>query len=566
MRISDSSASWWGRLAVVAVVCGINFFVHLGAPEVSLMESRNFVAAREMVAGGSWLIPTMNGELRLAKPPLPTWAVAGLQQVTGPTQELGVLRLPAALAATLLVFFFWGLARELTRPLERTTTQPGRTAWLSALVLASCLLVVNSGREGQWDIFTHSLMMGSLWLLVRGWQQVGKSLLPFVGAGLLAGLSVLSKGPVAVYTMLVPFLGAYLLRQPQHRRQVAQQAPGTGLAALVGVVVAGSWPLYIWLAVAPAALGVARTEIASWGDRHVQPLWYYWSFFAFTGLWALVSLASLVVPYARPRVGRFIPYLVALGWVGIGLVLLSLVPEKKERYMLPLMPPLALLVAGLLRYWETAGTSSSGLKVLDKRLVRGWGMVLAVVFVALPGLMVLTQLPGFGWPSARLLVGGLLFVGLAGWVGWQGVGQARSASLVGASLVAGAAIIGLLMPAFPVWESRKATPGLRRLSDVRQQPALVALPTWRSLDTMHVKQVWSAGRTIPIWHPTLDSLGALRNPVLVFAASPAPERLPAGWTSRVRVTRVDSFYLGREASSGYWFISRIDPIAGNSRK
>ncbi|UOQ77255.1 hypothetical protein MUN84_00495 [Hymenobacter sp. 5516J-16] len=143
------------------------------------------------------------------------------------------------------------------------------------------------------------------------------------------------------------------------------------MAALVGVVVAGSWPLYIWLAVAPAALGVARTEIASWGDRHVQPLWYYWSFFAFTGLWALVSLASLVVPYARPRAGRFIPYLVALGWVGVGLVLLSLVPEKKERYMLPLMPPLALLVAGLLRYWETAGTSSTGLKAIDKRLVRG---------------------------------------------------------------------------------------------------------------------------------------------------------------------------------------------------
>ncbi|UOQ77256.1 hypothetical protein MUN84_00500 [Hymenobacter sp. 5516J-16] len=153
-------------------------------------------------------------------------------------------------------------------------------------------------------------------------------------------------------------------------------------------------------------------------------------------------------------------------------------------------------------------------------------MVLAVVFVALPGLMVLTQLPGFGWPSARLLVGGLLFVGLAGWVGWQGVGQARSASLVGASLVGGAAIISLLMPAFPVWESRKATPGLRRLSDVGQQPALVALPTWRSLDTMHVKQVWSAGRTIPIWHPTLDSLGALRSSVLVFAASPAPSGYP----------------------------------------
>lgn len=33
---------------------------------------------------------------------------------------------------------------------------------------------------------------------------------------------------------------------------------------------------------------------------------------------------------------------------------LSLVSEKKVRYMLPLLPPLALLTAGALRYWETA--------------------------------------------------------------------------------------------------------------------------------------------------------------------------------------------------------------------
>ncbi|GGG50440.1 hypothetical protein GCM10011378_28230 [Hymenobacter glacieicola] len=530
------------------------------------MESRNFVAAREMVAGGSWLIPTLNGELRLAKPPLPTWAVAGLQQLTGPTQQLAVLRLPAALAATLLVFFFWGLARELTRSLEvpAASTEPGRTAWFSALVLASSLLVVTIGREGQWDIFTHSLMIGSLWLLARGWQQAGKSVLPFIGAGLLVGLSLLSKGPVAVYTVLFPFLGAYLIGQPQHRHQVVRQAKGTGVGALVGVIVAGSWPLYIWLAVAPAALGVARTEIASWGERHVQPLWYYWSFFAFTGLWALVSLASLVVPYARPRASRFIPYLLALGWLGAGLVLLSVVPEKKERYMLPLMPPLALLIAGLLRHWDTANPTTTGLtarlSAVDKRVVRGWGILLAAVFLALPVLMVFTHLPGFSWPSGRLLVGAFLFLSLVGWVSWQGVGLARSSSLVGASVVGGAVIICLLMPAFPVWEARKGTLGLRRLADVRQGTVLLGLRSWRSLDTMHVKQVWAAGRAIPIWHPTIDSLVALRHPVAVFAASPPPERLPTGWDNYVRVIRLDSFYLGREASGGYWFVSRIDPI------
>ncbi|MBX0289639.1 glycosyltransferase family 39 protein [Hymenobacter sp. HSC-4F20] len=560
MRSLRNSSSRWGRVVAVLVVCGVNFFVHSGAPDVSLMESRNFVAAREMVAGGSWLIPTMNGELRLAKPPLPTWAVAALQKLTGPTEDLGLLRLPAALAATLLVLFFWGLARELTRNAPGEQSQPGRTAWWSALVLASCLLVLTSGREGQWDIFANSMMVGSLWLLVRGWGQSGKAWLPFLGAGILAGLSMLSKGPVAVYALLLPFLLAYLIRQPQHRRQVRRQRWGTLAAAVLGVGVGASWPAYIGLHVAPAALRVARTEISSWGDRHVQAPWYYWSFFAFTGLWALVALASLVWPYARVRAGRFIPYAVALGWVVAGLVLLSLVPEKKERYMLPLMPPLALLVAGLLRYWETMRNETSAFSGPDRWVVRGWAGLLLLLFLGVPVAMILTHLPGFGWWSPRFLCGSALFTGLGLWVGWQGVRHARVVGVARATVVGVAAVVAVLMPAYPAWEARKDTPGLRRMRDTRQLPALAAITTWRSLDTLHVKQIWAAGRAIPVWHPTTKELTKLSTPVGVFSASPTGERLPAGWAGHVRLTVLDTFYLGRNRESGYWYVSRLDPI------
>lgn len=557
MQISTASKSWWGRLAVVLAVCGVNFFVHGSAPDVSLMEARNFVAAREMVAGGSWLIPTMNGELRLAKPPLPTWAVAAWQQLTGPTEDLGLLRVPAALAATLLVLFFWGLARELTRTAAPQDQEPGRTAWLGALVLASSLLVVTTGREGQWDIFANSLMVGSLWLLVRGWQRPQRSWLPLLGAGVLAGLSMLSKGPVAVYALLLPFLGAYLLRQPEHRRQLKQHGRATLLAGVVAVLIGGSWPLYIWLEVAPVALKVAQTEISSWSERHVQPPWYYWPFFAFMGLWALVALVSLIAPYARARAGRFIPYAVALGWVLAGLLLLSVVPEKKERYMLPLMPPLALLVAGMLRHWER---SSQPLTGPDKWIVRAWGVLLGVVFVGLPLAMLQTNLPGFGGGSGRFAGGSLLFLSLAGWVVFQGVRRGSVRSLELATLVGVGGIIGLLMPAYPAWEARKQELGISRMRDVRGLPPLAGITTWRSLDTLHVKQVWAAGRAVRVWHPSSDSLAALRRSVVVVSAITTARRLPTGWQNHVRIASLDSFYLGRDRKSGYWFISRIDPI------
>ena len=40
------------------------------------MEARNFQAAKEMVEDNNWLLPTLNGEPRYQKPPLPTWLTA----------------------------------------------------------------------------------------------------------------------------------------------------------------------------------------------------------------------------------------------------------------------------------------------------------------------------------------------------------------------------------------------------------------------------------------------------------------------------------------------------------
>lgn len=46
------------------------------------MEARNMVTAREMVHDGNWLVPTMNGDLRLEKPPLPTWLTAVAEMIS----------------------------------------------------------------------------------------------------------------------------------------------------------------------------------------------------------------------------------------------------------------------------------------------------------------------------------------------------------------------------------------------------------------------------------------------------------------------------------------------------
>ena len=64
----------------IALFTILLLIVNLGVPEVTIMEARNFITAREMIQDNNWLLTTMNGEPRYQKPPLPTWltAISGL--------------------------------------------------------------------------------------------------------------------------------------------------------------------------------------------------------------------------------------------------------------------------------------------------------------------------------------------------------------------------------------------------------------------------------------------------------------------------------------------------------
>ena len=170
------------------------------------MESRNFVTAREMAIDGHWLIPTMNGELRVTKPPLPTWMTAAVAVAAGNVEDPALLRLPAAMMATLMVFAMWGFVRTLSQD-----------HWLpiiAALILATASLVIDMGRRGSWDIYCHSFMMLGIWALSFGLNKKESAYGVFAFVGVSMALSFMSKGPVAFYTLLMPFLAGFLKGWP----------------------------------------------------------------------------------------------------------------------------------------------------------------------------------------------------------------------------------------------------------------------------------------------------------------------------------------------------------------
>ena len=72
-------------------------------------EGANAEAAREMLAEGAWITPTLNGLPRFAKPAFVYWLTAGAYAVLGVSETAA--RLPSAVAALALVLVQLAFAR-----------------------------------------------------------------------------------------------------------------------------------------------------------------------------------------------------------------------------------------------------------------------------------------------------------------------------------------------------------------------------------------------------------------------------------------------------------------------
>lgn len=325
---------------LLVFVCVFAFFVNNSVIYTDIMESRNLVTAREMVYDGHWMIPTMNGDLRLEKPPLPTWIAAGAEMLS--PDDIALQRAMAGVAATMLVVFFWLLGREITRS--------PRFAMVSTLVLCTSYNIILMGRTASWDIYCHAFMLGAIYFLWCALTREGRQWGRFCCAGLFLGLSFMSKGPVSFYALLLPFLLSYLVFQ--RRRMRGKWCPLL-LAVVVCVAVSGWWYVYVYLFHSQEAQYVLGKESGSWVNRNVRPWWYYSTFFLETGVWALLTLTALLFPYWQRRVGakQSSAYLFAFFWMVALVVLLSFLPEKKNRYLLPVLIPAAYSVGFVLCTW-----------------------------------------------------------------------------------------------------------------------------------------------------------------------------------------------------------------------
>lgn len=337
-KLSYASQNYRWHLPLLLIVFLFGFFINNGVIFADIMESRNIVTAREMVYDHNWMVPTMNGELRLEKPPLPTW-ISAFVEIVSP-DNLPLQRAMAGCTAMLLVFFIYKFATRLTG--NRTY------ALVSSLILCTSYNVIMMGRTATWDIYCHTFMMGAIYYLFLALQSPACKWSAFVASGILMGLSFLSKGPVSFYALLLPFICAYILT---YRSGMKGKWRALTVMILICLVISTWWYAYIYMFHQDMAAYVFHKESSSWTNRNVRPWYYYWQFFLETGVWSLLTLTTLALPFWKKRVESSKGYLLTFSWMLLVLFFLSLLPEKKTRYLLPILLPAALTMGHIFVYW-----------------------------------------------------------------------------------------------------------------------------------------------------------------------------------------------------------------------
>jgi 4-amino-4-deoxy-L-arabinose transferase-like glycosyltransferase len=330
------SDRWILLAAALALLAGAFSPRDLWAPD----EPRYGQIAREMLRDGSWLVPTSNGQPYAEKPPVFYWAVAALSAPFGDVTPWSA-RLVGALCAI-------GCLLAIQRLARRWYGAPGPPGTAVALFTCTLLITWNGSRAGLDLPLTCALLWaverGGAWLRAGGWGSA-------LGCGLCWTLAVLLKGPLG-FVLPPAILAAESIalgHRPPARNVGWWLIPlvlvGTGLAWLLPALAAGGD------AYADRLLGQIAGRVTGAEGGHRRPILYYainWPAWALpmTGFLLLGGWAAIRAPVPRGESRAGLRATLVAGPVTF--VLLSLTATKRELYLIPGLPFLALAGAWVL--------------------------------------------------------------------------------------------------------------------------------------------------------------------------------------------------------------------------
>ena len=325
-------------VATLVLLSSLTFFLGLGRQAITDSDEGFYAeAAREMVEGGDWLTPHFNYEDRWQKPILYYWLTAATFLVAGENEAAA--RLWSALAGLGLVILTWSAARTMMSRNEQA-------AWLAGAIVATCAGYFAMARLALPDLPLTFFITLTIWAALQH---------RWVMTGVATGLGFLMKGPVALVIpalVLLPIWwreGAFVATGRAHVR-----ARDLAVAAAIGAAISLPWYLAMTLEHGSAYLqsffvGDNLERFAT--DRFNEPR-AFWFYLPILAAGVMPWSAYLIVLPCRPAMDvlRRRRRLTddewrLLLWAVLPLLFFTISIGKQPRYILPVLPPVAILLA-----------------------------------------------------------------------------------------------------------------------------------------------------------------------------------------------------------------------------
>ena len=322
------------------LLAALTFFAGLGRGAITDSDEAFYAeSSREMVASGDWITPYYNYEPRFQKPILYYWLTSATYLATGAT-EMGA-RLWAALAGVGLVLVTAACGR---RWYDETT------GLLAAAIVATNFGYFSIGRMALPDLPLTFCITLAIWAALVSTLEQDRSTRKFVIlAALGLGLGFLMKGPVGVIIPMLVIVPVLMIE----RRSIGLNPEDIVLGFLIMVAVAVPWYVVMWARHGNEYLqsffvGDNFQRFATDRFNDPRPWWFYLPVVA-GGLlpWTPLALVWLgpITQLIRGRRSVGTIDLRLMLWAALPLIFYSLSVGKQPRYVLPVLPPLALLLA-----------------------------------------------------------------------------------------------------------------------------------------------------------------------------------------------------------------------------
>lgn len=304
-------------------------------------EPRFALVAHQMVASGNWLIPHRGSDWYSDKPPLFMAAQALSYMLTG-NWRIAFL-LPSLLSALGTMWLVYDLGRRLW----------GHRAGMVAGVALLCTVqFVFQAKRGQIDpAATFFITLANVGLLRH--LLLGPDWRAFWLGCFAAGLGVITKG-VGFLALLMLLPWAFSIRRPWLWMPSAYARPAFWLGGLIAFALAiALWmvPLLLYVQIHESA--EARTYLHDiffnqTVNRYVhpwnsfQPPWFYVTVMFTSWLPLSLALPALVPAWIERLRTHDARMLLPLTWIVMVIVFFSLTRAKRDVYIMPALPMLAL--------------------------------------------------------------------------------------------------------------------------------------------------------------------------------------------------------------------------------